>query len=68
MTGNQLAAAIRRTKGKVSIGMLTPNDVVWVFAEKMDLAGWAKRQGDAETGMKLSNEAMGDGLYLEQIH
>lgn len=68
MTGYQLAAAIRRTKGKVSVGMLTPNEVVWVFAEKADLAEWAKRQGDNETGMRLSNESTGNGLFLEQAH
>lgn len=68
MTGNDLATALRRTKGKVSVGMLTPNDVAWIYAEKADLMEWAKRQGETETGMKLATEASGEGLYLEQDH
>lgn len=68
MTGNELALALRRTKGKVSVGVLTPGDVFWVYAEKADLIAWAKRVGASETGMKLSPESQGDGLYLEQCH
>lgn len=64
MTGNELAAALRRSKGKVSVGMLTANDVAWVYAEKADLIEWARKQGDRETGMNLSEETGGGGWFL----
>ena len=65
MTGNQLASVMKQTKGKVSVQILAPNEVIWVYAEKSDLIAWAKKQGGAETGLKLTPEDGRSGLFLE---
>ena len=65
MRGNQLAAALKKVRGGVSVQMLCPNDVAWVFAEKADLVAWAKKYGEDETGMVLSQEENGAGHFLQ---
>lgn len=65
MRGNQLAAVLKRTKGKVSLQILCPNDAVWVYAEKADLIALAKKYGVSETGMKLEPEESGTGHFLQ---
>lgn len=64
MTGKQLASAIRRHRGKISVPMLTAAGVIYVFAEKSDLAACFDQYGDHEVGLKLVQEDNGDGYYL----
>ena len=55
MTGNQLARAVFKLKGKVEVPMLMPNDVAYVYAEKKDLIQLLNQIGDKETNMKLAS-------------
>jgi len=57
MNGYELAKAIKATRGKIQIGMATPSEFVWVYAEKADLINCATRQKDTETGMGVETWA-----------
>ena len=65
MIGNELAKAIKNTRGKISVGMAGRDDVIWVYAEKSDLIRWASSVGEEETKMKLFPEENGSGIFLD---
>lgn len=68
MTGKQLASAIRRLRGKLSIPMLTPNDVIYVYVEKADAAAAFDKYGDMEVAMEIKPEENGFGHYLGNVN
>ena len=63
MIGTELAKEIKNTRGKIMVGMSTPDRIVWVNAEKSHLIEWAKAAGENETKMKLFVE--GDEVFLD---
>jgi hypothetical protein len=57
MKGYDLAKAVRRLKGKVSVPMAVPGKPpVWLNVEKIDLIAWAERMGDHVTGFNLCDD------------
>lgn len=62
MTGKELAAQLRKIKGKVSAPVLMVHDAPYIYVEKADLINYFK-DGTEETGMSLREEET--GWYLD---
>lgn len=67
MTGKQIATLLRRSRGKVMVPMLTPNDSPWIVAEKNALIEWAQGCGDVEVDMFCVTDEHGTYLTTNEV-
>ena len=59
MTGNKLAAAIAKSKGKVFVNAAVGDDTILVYVQKSDLIREMRRYADEETGSFLEKSTIG---------